>query len=88
MFFILTPYRLVLKTNLLLSTATSLVIKYTGPYYESGEWLATADGKDAVFNISETLIDRRGTYKFHLEAEIAGEPKRSSFVSVTFLKLP
>lgn len=86
MFFILTPYRLVLKTNLVLTTATSIVIKYKGPYYESGQWTATAELKDAVFEISDTLIDRKGTYKMQVIAVIDGEIKRSTFTSVYFGK--
>lgn len=86
MYFILTPYRLVLKTNLTLSAATSIVIKYKGPYYESGEWVATAEGKNAIFEISDTLIDRKGGYKLQVVAEIAGEIKRSTFATAYFAK--
>lgn len=84
MFFILTPYRLTVKSNLTLTSATSLVINYKGPYKEDGTWAPTADGQNAVFEISDTLIDRRGTYKCQLEAIIGGVLKRSSFFNITF----
>ena len=86
MFFILTPYTLTVQTNLDLSTATSLVINYRGSYREAGSWIPTASGNNAVLNISDTLIDRRGTYRIQLEATIGGLLRRSSFASITFEK--
>ena len=86
MYFILTAYRLKLTTNLDLSGATSLTIKYSGPFYTSGEWTATADGKTAYYDISDTLIDRTGIYKMQLVAVIDGQTKRTNIISATFEK--
>lgn len=84
-FFINTPYRLVIRTNIDLSSATSITVKYNGPYYEAGEWPATAEVKNAIVNINDTLIDRRGTYKIQVITEIDGDINRSSFASINFI---
>lgn len=86
MHFINTAYRLKINTNLDLSGATSLIIKYTGPFYTSGEWVATADGKIAYFDITDLTIDRTGIYKMQLVAVIDGQTKRTGFISATFEK--
>ena len=86
MYFILTPYKLVVKTNIVLTAATELTIVREDPFYDNPQqWTATANGKNAEFDISETEISRRGTYKMQLVAVIDGLTRRSSnFFSVTF----
>lgn len=88
MYFILTKYRLIVRTNIDLSTASSLKILTDDPYYENThEWTAMASGKNAYFDISETEIERRGTYKMQLIAVIDGVTRRSrDYFSVTFEK--
>lgn len=88
MYWILTPYRLIVRTNIDLSTASSLTILTDDPIYENQHsWTATADGKNAYFDISETEIERKGTYKMQLIAVIDGVTRRSNnYFSVTFEK--
>lgn len=86
MYFILTPYKLVVKTNIDLTTATSLTIVREDPFYNNPQqWTATANGKNAEFDIDENEIPRRGTYKMQLIADFSGTIRRSAnFFSVTF----
>lgn len=88
MYFILTQYRLTVRTNIDLSMATELKIIHDDPYYENNnEWIATADGKNAYFDISDTEIARRGKYNMQLIAVIDGVTRRSrDYFSVTFEK--
>lgn len=85
-YFINTPYRLVVRTNIDLSAATDLVIQYRTPYGRNGEWVANAEGNNAVFNIGSSNITQRGTYKMQVEAVIDGSVRRSSFASLTFIE--
>lgn len=81
MYFINTDYTLRIKTNLNLSAATELVINYTGPFKDPGQWSATADGKDAVYDLTVT---RPGIYKMQLVAVIGGLTRRTGYISATF----
>lgn len=76
-----TPYTVILKSNIDLSAATDLEVHFCGPYYWHGIWSATANLKDAVFDIN---IPRAGTYKMQLEVTIDGNVRRSNFFSVNF----
>lgn len=87
MFYILTPYKLTLRTNLDLSTATSLIIKYIAPYRQTGQWTAAAEGNNATFDIGSSTIDKHGSYKVRVEAVIDGLLRRSSDATIYFQRL-
>lgn len=85
--FINTPYKLTIKTNLDLTTATSIIIFHDDPVYNNhSQWTGTADKKNVVFNIDENDIPRKGTYTFQVEAVIGGLTRRTGFGQVTFEK--
>lgn len=83
MYFVDTAYRIKIKTNIDLTTASSVVIEYSGPFYTSGEWAATVTGKSAY---KDVVIDpeRPGIYRMQLVAVIDGDTRRTDIFSVTF----
>lgn len=82
-----TPYNLTIPTNLDLSTATSLILRYTTSKRTSGEWIPTANGFIANFQITDTtVLGSTVVYTLQLIAVIGGVTKRSNFMRLTFEK--
>jgi hypothetical protein len=87
MFFINTPYTLTFKGNLDLTDADSITIYHDDPIYNNtSQWSATAVNKNIYFSISETDINRRGTYTFQVVAVIGGLTRRTGYARITFEK--
>lgn len=84
MFFTHTSYRIIIKTNLDLTTASSLTIEYRGPDGVTGNWTAKADLKSAFYDTTTSSITEPGLYKFQLVAVINGNTRRGDIVQESF----
>lgn len=85
MYFILTSYKLRFKTNITLAAATTLELHVSSPYFDDQVWTATPDGKDAIYDIPSTLIERTGRYRVRLIAIIDGLTRRAAPKDIYFV---
>lgn len=72
-----------LLTGIDLSSATSPKIMYEKPNGVTGEWTATVDGTDLIYETSNTDLDRKGVWKFQAYVLIGGLNKLGKIAKVT-----
>jgi len=74
-----------LDTGYDLSLATVHKIFYQKPDKTTGEWTATVNGTELVYEVQNTDIDQKGTWKFQSYIEAGGRKGYGEIVSHNFL---
>lgn len=72
-----------LQTGIDLSGAASPKIKYRKSNGVTGEWTATIDGNDLVYETSNSDLDRKGVWRLQAFCTIGGLNKLGKIAKVT-----
>lgn len=74
-----------LDTGTDMSAATEKKILYRKPNGTTGEWVATSAGTILSYQLTDTSIDRDGTWSFQAYAIIAGKKYYGEITQKVFL---